>query len=207
MDEKQKKRSFRRRYMKDYELQVELSDDGREVKVPRYVGDYYETGLDTAALLALRRRCLGLSLGAAAAAIVALRLRHGAMTSFLAILPLALCMFPLLYGCLGSYRLPREEKGLRSDEVEYSFERVQHSAPGIALLGAVALVGTLVYHLFLKGPDAPALTWGDGAFLLCCLAVAFCGILLWRGIRRVRFTKRSKRAEWTEAERTDRPAC
>ena len=33
MDDKQK-RTFRRRYMKDYELQTELNDAGREVRWP-----------------------------------------------------------------------------------------------------------------------------------------------------------------------------
>ena len=197
MDEK-RKRSLRRRYMKDYELQTELSDDGREVKVARYIGNLFDTNLDTEGLLALRRRCLALSLGAAAAALAALSLRHGAMTSFLAVLPLALAMFPLLYGCLGSFRLPREAKGLRSDEVEYSFERVRHSAPGIAVLGAAAALGALIYHLFLR--EAPAFGWSDGAFLLCCLAVSACGVLLWRRVRRVRLTERPRKANWAETE-------
>lgn len=197
MDEKQK-RSFHRRYMKDYELQTELSDDGREVKVARYVGNLFDTGLDTAALLALRRRCLGLSLGAAAAALVALSLRHGAMTSFLAILPLAIAMFPLFYGCLGSFRLPRAAKGLRSDEVEYSFERIRHSAPAIAILGAAALLGALVHHLFLE--KTASFAWGDVAFLLCCLAVAACGAILWRCVRRVRLTERPGKADWAETD-------
>ena len=191
------KRTWRRRYLKDYELQVELNDDGREVKVPRYIGNLFDTGLDEPALTALRRQCLVLSLGAAGAALIALLLRHGAMTSFLAILPLALAMFPLLYAALGSFRLPRVVKGLRSDEVEYSFERIRHSAPGIALLGGLAFLGTLAYHLFLKAPDAAALSWGDGAFLLCCLAVTVCGALLWRRIRTVRLTERPKKSEWT----------
>ena len=199
MDEKQK-RSFRRRYMKDYELRVELNDDGREVKAARYIGNLFDTSLDTAGLLSLRRRCLGLSLGAAAAALVALSLRHGAMTSFLAVLPLALAMFPLFYGCLGSFRLPRAAKGLRSDEVEYSFERVRHSAPAIAVLGAAAFLGALIHHLFLEKTGSFA--WGDGAFLLCCLAVAVCGAILWRCIRRVRLTERSRKADWAEAEQT-----
>ncbi len=199
MDEKQK-RSLRRRYMKDYELQVELSDQGKEVKVARYVGSLYDPDPDTEGLLQLRRQCLALSLGAAAAAVIALSLRHGAMTSFLAILPLALCTFPLLYGCLGSFRLPRAAKGLRSDEVEYSFDRVRHSAPGVALLGGAAFVGASVYHLFLKGPDASPFTWIDAAFFLCCLAVTACGALLWRRIRRVKLKERPKKAGWTEAE-------
>lgn len=198
MDEKQK-RTLRRRYMKDYELQVELNDAGKEVKVARYIGSLYDADLDTAGLLALRCRSIALSLGAVAAAVIALSLRHGAMTSFFAILPLALCMFPLFYGTLGSFRLPREAKGFRSDEVEYSFERVRHSAPGIALLGAAAAVGTLVFHLFLRGADVP-LTWGDGAFLLCTLAVTACGALLWQCIRRVHLRERPKKAQWTEAE-------
>ena len=197
MDEK-RKRSLRRRYMKDYELQTELNDDGREVKVARYVGNYYDAGLDTEGLLALRRRCLALSLGAAAAALIALSLRHGAMTSFLAILPLALAMFPLFYGCLGSFRLPREAKSLRSDEVEYSVERVRHAAPGIAVLGAAAALGALIYHLFLR--EAPSFAWSDGAFFLCCLAVCVCGVLLWRRVRRIRLTERPKKANWAETE-------
>ena len=53
MDDKQK-RTFRRRYMKDYELQTELNDAGREVKVARYVGSFYELGLTEPGLLALR---------------------------------------------------------------------------------------------------------------------------------------------------------
>ena len=200
MDEKQKKHPLRRRYMKDYELQTELNDDGREVKVTRYKGNLFDTGLDTGALLSLRRRCLALSLGAAAAAIVALLLRHGAMTSFLAILPLAFAMFPLFYGALGCSRLPRAAKDLRSDEVEYSFERVRHSAPGIAILGALAVIGTFLHHLFFKDADASAFSWGDGAFLLCCLAVTVCGALLWRCIRRIRLTERPQKAKWAEAE-------
>lgn len=196
--EKNKKHPLRRRYLKDYELRVELNDDGREVKVPQYVGNLFDTGMDTSALVSLRRRCMALSLGAAAAAMTALLLRHGAMTSFLAILPLALAMFPLFYGCMGSFRLPREAKGLRSDEVEYSIDRVKHSAPGITILSAAALVGALVYHLFLKGAQAPALGWGDGAFLLCCLLAALLGALLWRNIRSVNLTERPRKAEWSE---------
>ena len=181
MDDKQK-RTFRRRYMKDYELQTELNDAGREVKVARYVGSFYELGLTEPGLLALRRRCVALSLGAAAAALTALFLRHGAMASVLAILPLAFCMFPLFYGCLGSFHLPRTEKPLRSDEVEYGIERARHSAPAIALLGGLAAVGT----------------WGDGAFLLCCLLVSLCGGLLWGALRPVKITERPREAKWAE---------
>ena len=198
MDEK-RRRPFRRRYMKDYELQVELSDDGREVKVPRYIGNYYDTGLDAAELARSRRRCLVLSLSAAAAAIAGLSLRHGAMASILAVMPLALAMFPLFYGCLGSFHLPRAAKGLRSDEVEYGIERVKHSAPGIAILGGNGTLGTAVYHLFVHRTPADALTWGDGAFLLCCLAVTGCGIGLWRAAALYHLTERPKRADWTEA--------
>lgn len=199
MDEKNK-RSLRRRYMKDYELQTELNDDGREVKVARYIGNFFDTDLDADGLRALRRRCIALSLGAAAAAVVALCLRHGAMTSFLAILPLALAMFPLLYGAMGSFRLPREAKGLRSDEVEYSFDRIRHSAPGIAVLGAAAFVGTLVYHLFLN--RTASFSRSDAAFLLCCLGVSVLGVLLRRCVRRVRLTERPRKPSWAETDRT-----
>lgn len=197
MDDKQK-RTFRRRYMKDYELQTELNDAGREVKVARYVGSFYELGLTEPGLLALRRRCVALSLGAAAAALTALFLRHGAMASVLAILPLAFCMFPLFYGCLGSFHLPRTEKPLRSDEVEYGIERARHSAPAIALLGGLAAVGMLVYHLFIRRTALGELTWGDGAFLLCCLLVSLCGGLLWGALRPVKITERPREAKWAE---------
>ncbi len=198
MDEKQK-RSFHRRYMKDYELQVELNDQGREVKVPRYIGNLFDTGLSTNALLALRRRCLALSLGAAAAAVIALCLRHGAMTSILAVMPLALAMFPLLYGCMGSFRLPRRAKLLRSDEVEYGIERVKRSAPGIAVLGGAGTLGTAIHHLFVHRTPLGELTWGDGAFLLCCLMVTGCGIGLWRTAAPVKLIERPRQTDWTEA--------
>ena len=177
---------------------MELNDAGREVKVPRYVGKYYDLGLDDGALVRLRRRCLALSLGAAAAALGALLLRHGAMDSFLAILPLAFTLFPLLYAGLGSFRLPRTRRPLRSDELEYGIDRVRHSAPAIAVLGGLALAGTLLVHLFLRKTPLSSLGWGDGAFLLGCLAVSVCGALLWKIAGPVRAAETEKKRTWGE---------
>jgi hypothetical protein len=99
---------------------------------------------------------------------------------------------------LGSFHLPRTEKPLRSDEVEYGIERARHSAPAIALLGGLAAVGMLVYHLFIRRTALGELTWGDGAFLLCCLLVSLCGGLLWGALRPVKITERPREAKWAE---------
>lgn len=189
--EKKQKRTFRRRYLKDYELVVELNDAGQEVKVPRYIGKYYHMNLDEEDILRLRQKCVILSVLAAGMAIGALFLRHGAMASPLAVFPLAFAMFPLFYALIGSFHLPREKKGLRSDEVEYGVDRIRHSAPGITVLGIIGSLLTMIYHLFLNRSGSFELA--DVAFLLLYLSVTGCGALLWQTIRTVHLEERAQK--------------
>ena len=177
---------------------VELNDAGQEVKVPRYIGKYYHMNLDEEDILRLRQKCVILSVLAAGMAIGALFLRHGAMASPLAVFPLAFAMFPLFYALIGSFHLPREKKGLRSDEVEYGVDRIRHSAPGITVLGIIGSLLTMIYHLFLNRSGSFELA--DVAFLLLYLSVTGCGALLWRGrlpMLRSREERRKKRRKIT----------
>jgi hypothetical protein len=136
-----------KKYADDYETIVTQDENGREKTEVVYRGEFYETSLDGKGLIRFKNICLML-LGI----IVALQIGAGfinnpGMYMFYVAIPYTLAFFPLIYTAEGTFRLPREKRPYRRDEIGLSFKRIKIA--GSILLGflAAGLLGEIIFTL------------------------------------------------------------
>ena len=184
--EKKEKHTFRRRYMKDYELRVELDKKGREVKVPYYTGLYYSTVWEESVLRSFRKLCIVLSIATLVALLGSLWLVHNAMKVIFVIMPAVLALFPATYLIMGAFRLPVDLTPMKSDDLEYGFERVKRSSIGVLVLSGVSLLCEIGYLLFFFKDGS--LRWEDFVHMGLLLIAAASSALLFKQVRTARIT-------------------
>lgn len=137
-----------KRYTSDYETVVTKDEKGNEKENVVYRGKYFEIMLDEKGIVRFRRYCFLLL-----AAIVVLHIGGGfvanpGMYQFYVALPYVLAFFPLLYMATGIFRLPKEKRTYRRDEVELSFNRLKTSSIILAVLLGMGVLGELAFLLF-----------------------------------------------------------
>jgi hypothetical protein len=134
-----------RKYVNDYQTVSTVDENGREKQSLVYKGPYFETSLDPAGLLRLRRVSLLLLL-----LIIALHVGGGfvdnpGMYMFYVSLPYVITFFPLVYLASGILRLPKEVRKYRRDEVGLSFDQVRKSSRTLLIILGVGILGELFY--------------------------------------------------------------
>jgi amino acid transporter len=137
-----------KRYTDDYETVVTKDEKGNEKEMAMYRGKYFEIMLDEKSFVRFKRNCLLLL-----AAIVVLHISGGfvanpGMYQLYVALPYVLAFFPLLFMAMGIFRLPKEKRKYRRDEMELSFNRLKTSSIILIILLGTGVLGELAYLFF-----------------------------------------------------------
>jgi hypothetical protein len=137
-----------KRYTDDYETVVTKDEKGNEKKIVSYHGKLFVLSLDAKGILQFRRNCFLIL-----AAIVILQFSGGfvanpGMYEFYVALPYVLSFFPLLFMAMGIFRLPKEKRKYRRDEMELSFNRLKTSSIILIILLGTGVLGELAYLFF-----------------------------------------------------------
>ena len=179
----------KKRYPDDYETVVTADEEGRERKKAVYRGDYFEFTLDQDGLLNFRRKCFLLL-----AAIAGLHFASGFVNSqgmyqFYVALPYVLAFFPLMYMAAGIFRLPKEKRQYRRDEIGLSFERVKTTSHVLLFLLGIGILGEIAFLLFLSIQDQRTMEYLYLALQLLTAATAYFLICLQKQILIQPFTE------------------
>ncbi len=139
-----------RRYTDNYKTVITKDEKGNEKEIVVYRGKYFEIMLDEKGIVRFRRNCFLLL-----AVIVVLHVGGGfvanpGMYHFYVSLPYVLAFFPLLYMATGIFRLPKEKRTYRRDEVELSFNRLKISSIILIVILGMGVLGELAFLLFLS---------------------------------------------------------
>lgn len=142
-----------RRYAEDYETVITTDEKGNEKKTAVYRGDYFEFSLDAEGILRFRRTCVGLL-----AAIVIFHISGGfvgnrGMNQLYVALPYVIAFFPLIYMVMGVFRLPKEQRKYRRDEIGLSFESMKTASIVMLIFIGIGVLGEIIFLLFVSDGD------------------------------------------------------
>ncbi len=137
-----------KRYTDDYETVVTTDEEGNGKEVVVYRGKYFEIMLDEKSIVRFKRNCFLLL-----ALIVVLHIGGGfvanpGMYQFYVALPYVLAFFPMLYMATGIFRLPKEKRRYRRDEMELSFNHLKISSIILIIILGMGVLGELAFLLF-----------------------------------------------------------
>ena len=158
-----------KKYIDDYEVVVQTNEKGREKREAVYVGDYYEINLDETEFRNFRRNSLLFVALIVIGQIGAGFIGNLGMYTFFVSLPYVFTFLPLYFLVDGSLRLPKEKRQFRRDETEHIFERIKKAARFLLPLLGIAVVGELVFLIWL----ANGVIWQDILFLAIELVLVF----------------------------------
>lgn len=138
-----------RKHADDYETVYTIDEKGNEKSTAVYRGIFFEIDQDKDDIIRFRRNCFILL-----AVIVAVHISGGfvanlGMYQFYIGLPYVLAFFPMLYLAMGIFRLPREKRLFRRDEIDLSFGRIKTTNLILLLFFAAGVIGELVFLLLM----------------------------------------------------------
>ncbi len=137
-----------RRYAKDYEVEVERDNKGREKKVAVYVGELFDVSLDEEQLKKFRRTSMWLLGLAFAAQIAGGFVANLGMYAFFVALPYAFAFLPIYFLAMGVFRLPKEKRDYRREEVNLSFKRIKTYSVILLILASIGVIGEVVFLIW-----------------------------------------------------------
>ena len=138
-----------RKYANDYEIDTQKDENGVEKQITVYRGDYYEVELNGEGIKKFRHYSLLL--------VGLMFLLHfgngflnvGGMYQFYIVFPYVIAFFPLLYMVSGAFKLPKEIRLFKRDEIELSFKQVENSSKiFLTLVGLLALGEVIFLSVF-----------------------------------------------------------
>lgn len=136
-----------KKYKDDYELVSTTDERGREKLKPVYRGDYYEVSLDKRGLLLFKRYCFLLVAAITGLHVAAGFLNNPGMYQFYIALPYVLIYLPLFYLAAGTYRIPKEKRKYRREEVEMSFGHMKTASKALLILFGIGVIGEIIFLL------------------------------------------------------------
>lgn len=137
-----------RKYTEDYEIVVNQDENGKETKTVVYKGKYFELLLDEAGISRFKKNCFLLL-----AAIIVLHITSGflgnqGMYQFYIALPYVIAFFALTFLSAGLFRLPKEKRPYKRDEIELSYYRIKTASILLAVLLGIEVLGEIAFLLF-----------------------------------------------------------
>lgn len=127
---------------------VTTDEHGREKRKPVYQGDYFEVSLDERGLLLFKRISLLLLVAIAGMHITAGFLNNPGMYRFYVALPYVIIYLPLYYLGEGIFRIPKEKRKYRREEVELSFGRMKTASKALLILFGIMVIGEIIFLAF-----------------------------------------------------------
>lgn len=143
-----------KKYIKDYEL-VETEDErGRMKQIVKYHGDYFTLNLDEGQIKQSKREFILLTFAVLLVHIAAGFVANPGTYQFYIALPYTTAFLPLLFLIIAVFRLPREKRPYRNEEIGLSYERIKKTSLYYLIFTAVGLIGVLVYMFFFRAKNA-----------------------------------------------------
>ena len=138
----------RKKYSDDYELVITEDEKGREKRTAVYRGDYFEVELDREGFTKFKKTCLLLI-----AAIFIIHIGGGlintqGMYQFYISLPYVFVFFPLLYLTESVFRLPKEKRKFRREEIGRSYEQLKTTSIITISFLAFTILGEILFIIF-----------------------------------------------------------
>ena len=142
-----------RKYVDDYEIVIEEDEKGREKKKAVYRGNYYEVEIEKFSMAKFKWVNIVLFLVILALQIAGGFINNQGMYRFFIALPYVGIFLPLYFIATGVFRLPKENRKFRRDEVELSFNRVKKASTYLLILFGMLILGEVIFLIFFANND------------------------------------------------------
>jgi len=137
-----------KRYADDYEVVVKKDSKGRDKKIAVYRGIYFEITLSQEQLNKYRVFNLFLLFSIIIVHMVGGFVANQGMYQFYIVLPYVLTFLPIYLLTVGIFRLPKEKRLFRRDEVGLSFKRMKTATIIFLILSGIGIVGEIVFLIW-----------------------------------------------------------
>jgi hypothetical protein len=142
-----------RKFVDDYEIVIEEDEKGREKKKAVYRGDYYEVNIEKFSLVKFKWYNIVLFLVILGLQIAGGFINNQGMYRFFIALPYVGMFLPLYFIATGVFRLPKENRKFRRDEVELSFNRIKKASTYSLVLFGMSILGEVIFLIFFANND------------------------------------------------------
>ena len=136
------------KYSKDYKIEYEVDELGKEKKITVYQGDFFKANLNSSELIDFKRNCLFLFLAITVLQVCGGFVANNGMYQFNISLPYVFAFLPLYYLAAGILHLPKEKRKYRRDEIGLSFDRIRTSSKVLMIFLIIVVLGELLFILF-----------------------------------------------------------
>jgi hypothetical protein len=148
-----------KKYTDDYETVITMDEKGHEKQLTVYRGGYFEVALDEQGMVNFKRTCIILL-----ALIIIMHVGGGfvgnrGMYQFYVALPYVFAFFPLLYMAAGVFRLPKEKRTYRRDEIGLSFNRIKTASIILMVCLGIGVIGEITFLLLFSVGDQGVLEY------------------------------------------------
>lgn len=134
-----------KKYRDDYEMVAMQDENGQETLRPVYRGVYFEVSLEEPSLHKLRRTSLGLAAGILILQIAAGFLNNPGMYQFYISLPYVFSFLFLFYLAQGIWRIPKQKRPYRRQEVDLSFNRMKSASRMLLVMLVIGILGEIFF--------------------------------------------------------------
>jgi hypothetical protein len=137
-----------RKYVDDYEIVIEVDEKGREKKKAVYRGNNFEVDVAKISLKKFKWTNIILFVIILVFHIAGGFLNNQGMYRFYIALPYVAAFLPLYFLATGIFRLPKEKRKFRRDEVDLSFKRVKKASTFLLILFGMGILGEVIFLIF-----------------------------------------------------------
>jgi hypothetical protein len=147
------------KYADDYETVISIDEKGKEKRTTVYRGKFFELENSEEQITRFKRSCLLFLIGILTLHVAAGFIGNQGMYQFYIGLPYVLVFFPLLHMAEGIFRLPREKRKYRRDEIGHSYDQIKTASTILLCVVAVGVLGELIFILFFSTTDQKMLEY------------------------------------------------